>query len=373
MDIKYVGYAIVGVLAIMGALAIFDVTPASVFDSGGENESLPAADAPPLDFAYLDAGRAGAYLGQALNGLPTSEQRTEQLTHSVNVSLGQGAAAQLGGSAQTQRSTVATFVPEALDRFYTFLRLLRKGGEASTHKAGTCRNARLANQERPFWLGEVNDQAPAADILREVRCLGVGNFVRIRNAQLFLPPFAEALPRARSASTFSGALPAPRDPFTSPTQSEKLRGALTEYTKEVGLNARIPVVAAPFGSSTGVGSGVTFFLPTRYQGLATEPSLLSGSVTIVGKIVYLGGGKRPYVDNPTISTFGRAVLGAKPILLHDLGVCSLAPLAPTRSQRAAHTPHRRTCISNQEALDDIRESVTFKPPVVVVLPLAIYE
>ncbi len=310
-----------------------------------------------------------------MNGLPTSEQRTEALTRSVNVSLGQATAGQLGASAQQQQSTVATVVPEALDRFYTFLRLLRKGKEATTSDPKSCRGYRLEHEERPHWLGEINDQAPPEKILAEVKCVGVGNFVRISNAQLFLPPFAQALPRARSASVFKHALPAPRAPFTSPTQSEALRVALSEYTKSVGLNARIPVVAAPFGRPEAVGAGVTFFLPTRYRGLTTEPSLLSGSATIVGKIVYYRGGKEPYVDTPTISTFGHALLGSQPILLQDLGVCSLTSLPATGGQRGrgSRTSQRQKCSSNQEALNEIKESVTFKPPVVVVLPLAIYE
>jgi hypothetical protein len=185
-----VGTFAAGVLALIGIVAIIGGSPFHAFESGSRSEELPAADEAPLDYAYLDAQRAEEYLGQALNGLPTSEQRTEALTRAVNASLGAATSAQLAGSQQFQQSTVTTITPQAVDRFYTFLRMLRKEGEAEAGKPESCRNSRREHETRPYWLGEINDQASKNDILNEVKCVGVGNFVRIRNAQSFLPPFA---------------------------------------------------------------------------------------------------------------------------------------------------------------------------------------
>ncbi len=164
----------------------------------------------------------------------------------------------------------------------------------------------------------------------------------------------------------------------------KITKALRRYAKLVGSDPRMPFVAAPYGVNERVGHGVTFFLPAGYSGITTEPSLLSGSVTIVGEIVYSANAGTPYVDYPTVDTFGRALLHAQTALRTDLGVCSKAPPPATRAHSLTkHTPlagltrgsaHRMAaCTSEQQTLDDVEQSVTFKPPVVVVLPLAIYE
>lgn len=391
--LKIVGIIAVGALALLGILAIFGGSPLGALESGAASEGLPVADEAPLAYAYLDSERTEAYLGQALNGLPTSEQHTEELTRSVNASLGAAESAQLAGSQEAQESTVTTITPKAVDRFYTFVRLLRKRGEADPAKSDSCRDRRLQSNddsERPFWLGEINDQGSQGDILRRIQCIGVGNFVRIHNAQLFIPSFAQALPRVQSANAFFGALPAKRTPFTSPVQSAGSRNALHRYAKLIGNNSRIPVIAAPFGSLNRIGQGVTFFLPTRYRGITSEPSLLSGSVTVVGKIIYLGEGRQPYIDYPSVFTFGRALRGARGILLRDLGVCSAKPpraakpvekiqKAPRKSRSAHRRQGKRAakrmggCRTTQAAFRSVRKAVSFRPPVVVVLPLAIYE
>lgn len=374
-----IGLSLLGVLAVLGVFAMFGVVPLRLNESQVSGKPLPEADTPPIEFAYLDPLRADAYLGQAEGGLASSEQRSEQLTNSINASVSIGGAGQVGGSEQQQLSTVATVTPQAADRFYTLLRRLREGGEADYKQPGTCNGERSTH-----WLGDVNDQDDVGEVMDEVECIGVGNFVRIRNAQLFLPPFAQALPRVQSANAFFGALPAPRTAFTSPTQSIEITNALSGYAKLVGPDPRMPFVAAPYGASQRVGHGVTFFLPAGYSGITSEPSLLSGSVTVVGEIVYSAGGGASYVDYPTVDTFGRALLKAQTALRTDLGVCSTSPPSATRLQSlpkrvpmASLQPGSPSgtapCASEQQTLEDVKKSVTFKPPVVVVLPLAIYE
>ncbi len=366
---------VLGALALLGVLAMFGVVPISLNESQAADKPLPEADTPPIEFAYLDSLRADAYLGQAEGGLADSEQRSEQLTDSINASVSIGGTGQVGGSQQTQLSTVATVTPQAADRFYTLLRRLREGGEANYRKPSTCNGERSTH-----WLGDVNDEDGASEVMDEVQCIGVGNFIRIRHAQLFLPPFAQALPRVQSANAFFGALPAPRTAFTSPTQSVAVTAALHGYAQQIGADPRMPFVAAPYGANEQVGRGVTFFLPAGYRGITSEPSLLSGSVTIVGELVYSAGAGAPYIDYPTVDAFGRALLDAKPALRTDLGVCAKAPplrSIPKSTALAAPTPSAaaRTarCTSEQQTLTDVRKSVTFKPPIVVVLPLAIYE
>jgi hypothetical protein len=379
------GLSLLGVLAVFGVLAMFGVVPLRLNDSPATAKPLPEADTPPIEFAYLDPLRADAYLGQAEGGLASSEQRSEELTNSINASVSIGTAGQVGGSAQKQLSTVATVTPQAADRFYTLLRRLRDAGEADYRKPDTCNGERATH-----WLGDVNDEDSAQEVMDEVECIGVGNFIRIHHAQLFLPPFAQALPRVQSANAFFGALPAPRTAFTSPTQSVAITTALSGYAKlvvkgSVGSDPRMPFVASPYGANERVGHGVTFFLPAGYSGITSEPSLLSGSVTVVGEIVYSAGAGAPYIDYPTVDTFGRALLKAQPALRTDLGVCSGVPPSatllrspPKGTPIVALTPSSppsrpASCRSEQLTLNDVKKSVTFKPPVVVVLPLAIYE
>jgi hypothetical protein len=239
--------------------------------------------------------------------------------------------------------------------------------------------------------------------MREITCIGVGNFVRIKNAQLFLPPFAQALPQVQSTTAFYGALPAERTSFTSPTQlaSDKFRAALAKYVKLVGHNPRMPFVAAAYGAKGELGGegvrgrSVTFFVPAELQGLAHEPSLFSGSVTVVGKIVYAAEQGAPYIDYPSVATFGRALLKAPTRFRTSLGVCSESPpaltlsaalpkrtlpsvsteLQPLSGQLVHHAKPRKVkpCTKNQQMIYDVKKSVRFKPPVVVVLPLAIYQ
>jgi hypothetical protein len=124
------------------------------------------------------------------------------------------------------------------------------------------------------------------------------------------------------------------------------------------------------------------------MGITAEPALLSGSVTIVGKIIYSAPGGRTYIDYPTIGGFGSALVNAGTRFLDSLGVCAKTPPPETRSHRGGHpkaAPHhgrpRRTgsrhpnvsCTSRRRTLDAVTESVTFTPPLIVVLPLAIYQ
>lgn len=329
--------------------------------------ALPQADSPPLEFAYLDAGRVAAYLGQAVDGLASTEQRSKQLTHSVNATLSAGSIAQAGFAEQAQEGTSATITLTAADDFYTFLRLLRKDGEATGNSCGAGGPG--------TWLGTINDQLKGPGIMNKLKCIGVGDFVRIVNAQLFLPPFAQALKRVQSTNAFFGQLPSPRTSFTSPTQSAQVSKAIHAYEKRVGGNPRLPFVAAPYGGPRKLGNGgVTIFLPAEYAGISSEPSLLSGSVTIVGKVIYYASKGAAYVDYPTVSTFGKALHEASPTFLNDLGVCSKAPPLVTNPLEHASSGHRRTpCASFGATLRHVRNSVSFKPPIVVILPLAIYQ
>jgi hypothetical protein len=352
----------VGALAVIGALAIFGVGPLSLFGSHAEVEALSKADTPPVEFAYFDAPRTESYLDQADDGLAKTVEHKEQVTRSANASLSAGANAQLGGSEQSQDDTVTTVTPDAADRFYTLLRQLRDNDKEIEYsqKSAKCKGIKDGG---PPWFGDVNESDPAQDVVQEVRCIGAGNFIRIRHTRLLLPAFARMLPRLHDTDVLSRTLPAPRTPFDSPMQSIQLSKAMSADRALIGSNPRIPFVGEPYAHPRGKERSVAFFLPSLYRGLAREPSLLDGSMTIVGLVV-AAGTRTSYVDYPTISAFGHALLTARKALRADLGMC-VTISARTRPQ--AH------CTSASQTVAEIRRSVTLQPPFVVVLPLAIYD
>lgn len=377
--LRWVGGLLFGIVVVVVVLSFILHSAGS---GGASLTTLPPADTPPLQYVDLDAHRVATYVGQLEDGLATTEQRTEQLTNSVNASISAGSVAQASGTQQRQVGTQATVTATAADLFYAFMRLLRAGGEAncsllrSGPNRGNCDPSRCNGTRRTRWLGEVDAQWYRQQILNQVSCIGVGNFIRIAHAQMFLPPFAQALPRAQSAQAAYGRLPARRTAFTSPTQSAQVQASLPGYTKQVGKDPRLPFVAAPYGSSDPVGAKVTFFVPVQYLGLTTEPALLSGSVTVVGKIIYYAPGGDAYIDYPTIARFGRpllALLKQRRGFLDSIGVCSSLPPAAARSGISGPQPRNATCTSAQETLNAVKGSVTYNPPLVVVLPVAIYQ
>lgn len=358
-------------LLVLGALNVLGVSIRARTATAG----LKLPDVPPLEYAYLDSARVAAYLGQEENGLANSEERTDQITRSLKAGLSGAGGPSLEGNDETQHRTTATVTPNAADDFYTFLRVLRAGSEAEYRQPETCNT-----NARGDWLGEINEDSSREEIMQEVACVGVGNFVRVHNAQLFLPPFAQALPLVQSTNAIYGALPAARTPFTSPTQSASVpfKAALAKYVRLLGRDPRMPFVAAPYGSGTSVGKDVGLFLPTDYLGLTHEPSLFSGSVTIVAKVVSYEVKGAPYIDYPTVASFGRALLEAPAVVRSDLGVCSGTPPVATqpaavKRQEGAHTPSSTRCATSQTMLYDVKKSVRFRPPFVILLPLAIYQ
>lgn len=109
---------------------------------------------------------------------------------------------------------------------------------------------------------------------------------------------------------------------------------------------------------------MTFLVPARYTALLDNARLLAGNLTIVGKVVYkdprLPGEDRcpepgekglpcRYFDRETVSTFAPALQGAPASVLESLGM-------------------RR-----EDVFARVRASVTFGVPLVVVLPVAIYQ
>jgi hypothetical protein len=388
------------------------------------SDNLPPSDVPPLEFVYLDAARVDNYLGQMEGGLSKTEQRSDQVTQAISATLSGSVAAQLAASESSQQGTQETVTPTTADRFFLFLRLLRE--QAPSSNVGANGSARDCPRRSGRWLWQLTEPLKPNIVSELDKCVGVGRFVRLTNVQLFLPPYAQVLPNAQSATALYGSEPWVRYPFTSTTQSSN-PALIASYAREVGPDPRLPFIAASYGSKASIGppratgptgssaddgrssstseapspsthglSGsasaaaggtsvtgpeddVAFFVPVDYQDLTTEPSLLSGAVTIVGKVVYYSDDGGPaYIDYPTISEFAPALvaqLRRKTGLMNELGVCSQLPPPLVQAQpggRGKPSGDPLQCGTRTALLEAVKKSVTLRSPYAVILPVAIY-
>ena len=94
----------------------------------------------------------------------------------------------------------------------------------------------------------------------------------------------------------------------------------------------------------------TIFMPARYSKLVESPSLLTGRVTVVGKVVRsLTGESKIYFDVETAARYGRAVVRAEPAVKDVLALRGVA------------------------AREVVHASARVSSPALVILPIAIYK
>lgn len=316
-------------------------------------------DTAPAEYLYLDNARVRAYLGQLVDGLPESEKRTLVDSEELAAEVKAGGAGL--SDKQTRSTTTDTLVkPTVADRFYLLLRLLRAGD--SDDESGNSRN----------WLTDLGGQTEGPQNVYEAACkVREGDFVRIRNAHLTLSPYAAVLPNATYALLdLEGGIDAPAPGIFTPRTRAKRR-QVKRYRRSLGKDPRLPFIVRQLSSEPGPGrsAGVTFFIPARYLGLRNEPSLISGTLTIVGKVVYrnLGrtdkrGGARvscgepvhpsvpeSYVDRQTVATFVPALIDGPDFVVNNLE------------------------FTEGTIAGNVRRNMTVKAPVVVVIPIAMYQ
>jgi hypothetical protein len=303
----------------------------------------PAADTPPAEYLYLDSQRVLAYLGQIDDGLSGSEKRTATNASSINASLSAGQVATAGATSEQRLSSERVFTETEADRFYRLLRKLRNGGPAGSLHDIDVEHASGAGREKlRAQLGDIHE----------------GQFVRIKHAQLLLPPYAAVYPQLRYARYYATGSDKPLrspDPALYAPVSRRSRGAIRAYVHRVGPNPRLPFVIGRLANPT-----VSFLVPARFRGLGTEPSLLSGNLTVVGKLVYKTAlSDPPYQDQTTLDTFTLALHKAPRSLLRKLGIPSTVIRALGRKRK--------------HLLAHIAASLIYQAPVAVVVPIAIYQ
>lgn len=248
---------------------------------GGESESaLPAPDTPPPEYLYLDTKGVLAYLGQVSGGLSPTEKRALAVTDTKSGKATAGPAGEVGRTVQKEQRTEEVVTPTAADRFYRLLRFLR-AGESPTPEGS-----------RP-WIRDIDvalsDSNSAEDVRRSIIEVREGDFVRLQDVHLALPPYAAIFPRTTYADSYLGSLvaSAPRTLY-APT-SQQAAAAVTDYIKAIGRNPVLPFVVRTSGLRQADEHPVTFFIPAQYRALLSAPRLLLGKLTVVGKVVYREG------------------------------------------------------------------------------------
>jgi hypothetical protein len=190
--------------------------------------------------------------------------------------------------------------------------------------------------------------------------------VKLVGVRLRVPTYAILLPKLNYASRLP--LGARQRRTHVPLQRlsrllNKRSRVITRYATAVGAHARVPVIvkAYRFATKTQPGRSFTFFLPLDYALLIDSPALLSGNVTVVGKVIRRVEGrvtepaarfKEPrYFDAQTPLTFVHAVAR----LPDEVRFRDLIGIPKGREREL------------------IGKSVTIAPPGMVVIPIAIYQ
>jgi hypothetical protein len=315
-------------------------------------------DTPPAEYLYLDTKRVLAYLGQVEGGLTAQEKRTTSQGNTVTAGVRGGLLADIGGTASSSASVEQVVSPTATDRFFSLLIKLRSGRE----KVGSGSSPWLKTLN--LRIGGHNTQEKVRQTLATVQ---VGDFLRLNHAHLLLPSYAALAPKVRyaaggaaSAASLSG-----RKATVTPSSLRQQR-SIDAYLRRLGPNPTLPFVARTTDEHGGVSGATTFFVPAAYQGLLDNERLLAGDLTVVGKVIYED--MRPLPKEPCPSP---GEVGLPPCTYFDRE--TLATFAPALEKAPKPVLARLNLDSPGRARGAVQRSVTFATPVVVVLPVAIYQ
>jgi hypothetical protein len=311
--------AVFGLGALAGAVIAYYVVP--------RFQTSPAG-VPPAEFLYLDNDRVAAYLGQMSGGLSSREKRSNTTSRQAEARAGSEKVVGVGGSVKEDQFVEALVTPLAADRFYDLLGKLRTGD----------------------WLDELDAQN-FEEFSQKAEDARPGDFVEIKNVQVLTPTYASLLPKASYSSLI---LLRNQPQITLKQRAQtigKRRPELRRYLRRLPPDPRVPFVAL-------VGDNKVF-LPARYSKLADAPSLLSGRITVVGKVIRNVGSPYPqvtareatedaYYDIETVTSFSRALKRAPPSI-----------------RKLVHMPRKRVD-------GRVAKSATFREPALVVVPVAMY-
>jgi hypothetical protein len=266
-----------------------------------------APGVPPPDYAYLDTARVALYLGQLQGGLARSEHLSEQLTQGRNAGLSAGGVA-LGGSAGSSASRERVVTPTATARFYQLLDLLDHDG----------------------YLHRIDVSAPPKMLVQKFAQVPEGTFVQLRRCRLRIPSYIQLAQLKFGASGYFSPSMAYEglgegQPLTSEAfevalvragrlksflpggvslvrDEAQIARTMTRLAAVAKRNPRVPFSTCD-GRPAAKPRGVDLLFPVPLGALSSEPTLLSGPVTIVGKLVRSVRPDHEYVDQPSLAQF----------------------------------------------------------------------
>ena len=344
---KHWSALVVLVIAAVAVVAVYVAGTGKVLSSGSRT-----AHVRPYEYMYLDSARVDTYLGQLNDGDIGSENRTVTASSSANAGLQVDTLGSAAASTSSERTTSAVVTFSEADRFYRLLDDLQKDDALLTLPAG-------AAHLRPQLAQRLTE----------------GSMVRIENAQLHLPPYLSVYPQLRyalyQAEPESGYREQPQEavfgeaPFTRFALSEEILGRAVRaqraaFIARVGGNPRLP-----FATSV---DGRTVVVPARFASLTGDPSLLSGHVTVVGKLALSG---MRFGDGVSAATFLPALIHAPEMLLRDLGVRE--KLLANVAREARRTHRSRVTLLHKYLFNALQRSLSYRGQVLEVIPVAIYE
>jgi hypothetical protein len=353
---------------------------------------------PPPEYVYLDESRVQKYLAQLEGGASLTATVTEQETLTSSAKLTAKDIAEVSRATEAGRSIVAQLTPAPGDRFYELLKSLQSGRYQLTEQS---------ESDEQFWLRTVDVRLSSSNTVSTVRCelvrSGEGQFIRIFNARLSLPEWAAFSNRVRYVLVHGSEATEGQYVSVSDPVRPSRRRAIRRYLKRL-KGAPLPFVVKTYGlsgpqspcdeadsgqssrpstrsdtspgireTSTGTSEtsmvdfqeateGVVFLIPSDPRWLSSDPYLLGGRLTILGKIVHV---------DPRAG-------GCKGELLSP---CSHTPRDTVRRYVAALQKEGRrgdwilsaAAIEKDKIAATVRRAMRFDAPVAVVLPLAIYQ
>jgi hypothetical protein len=328
--VRTAGLAVAAIAAFLFFLDFLGIVEGFGDEDEPAGPATPMAHRPPGEHLYLDDERVDAYLGQLRGGLAPSERQQVSVTRSRNAELALQQVVQVGASVEEQQVVERTVSSRAADRFYLLeAELMARFGQ-SEHVG--------------FRFRRVRANAQGCRQIRRGVLIKPGQIIRITGAHLRVPTYALALAKVAHAAQFLAAHQPDRvTPEALSQLAEERQRSLQEFVEGFGTDPRLPFRLL-------LGESCQVFVPARYSKLVEAPSLLTGQVTVVGKVVRtLAGEGKTYFDVETAARYGRAVQDAAPEVQEVLG------------------------LGGGDARELVNESARVAAPALVVVPLAIYK
>jgi hypothetical protein len=289
-----------------------DAKPRSVITLGPN-------DGPPREFLYLDGARVDAYVSQLEGGLATIQKTSATAIDKRSAEIS-AAPSKASREVQAQDAFERSVTPTTTSRFTSLVTYLKDRHDLKTLP-------RLAALEKTSERAHARADA----FLRAWTGASQGTFVQI-SAPVKVPSFGRLYQAISLVPPKSAA----------GRQGKKLLAA-------VGPDPRFPI-SVEVDSTDGV--PLRLILPLQYSLLGSEASLLGGSVTVIGKVLYrIHPKRRPFRDTQTWSRF-------RPVI------------------RRADTPDRllkRFGLQRGSVRRELERYKTVKGPAAVILPVAIYK